>query len=139
VDIELVSKLVTTLSEDAAFGSSSHHQAHELIASFRENAFQISEACRKGAADFREYRGKNGRPSLSWYDDFKTLLFKIARSGGVEPSLGKDRITSERTGWLVEAAQKLEIFFDPAMRSPDAESCGKRLERARIGSGQNPA
>jgi hypothetical protein len=71
---------------------------------------------------------------LSWYDDFKTLLFKIARSGGAEPSLGKDRITSERTGWLVEAAQKLEMFFDPAMRSPDAESCGKRLERAKADS-----
>jgi hypothetical protein len=133
-DIELVSKLVSTLSEDASFCSSRHHQAHELIASFRENAFKISEACRKGAADFKAYRGKNGRPSLSWYDDFKTLLFKLARSGGVEPSLGKDRITSERTGWLVEAALKLEIFFHPDMRSPDAEVCGKRLERAKVHS-----
>jgi len=133
-DIELVTKLVAIRSEDAAFGSSSHRQAHELIASFREKALQISEACRKGAADFREFRGKNGRPSLSWYDDFKTLLFKIARSGGAEPRLGKHRITSERTGWLVEAAQKLEIFFDPAMRSPDTESCGKRLERAKVHS-----
>jgi hypothetical protein len=133
-DIELVSRLVSTLSEDAVFGSSGHHQARELIASFREDAAEISNACRKGAADFKAYRGKNGRPSLSWYDDFKTLLFRIARSGGVEPSLGKDRITQERTGWLVEAAQRLEMFFDPAMRSPDAEACGKRLERAKVSS-----
>jgi hypothetical protein len=139
-DIELVSKLVSTLSEETSGGS--RQQAHELIASFRGDAFKISDACRKGAADFREFVGKSGRPKLYWYDDFKTLLFKIARLGGVEPGLGKDRITQERTGWLVEAAQKLEIFFDPDMRSPDAESCGKRLERAKVGSeisvGQNP-
>jgi hypothetical protein len=133
-DIELVSRLVSNLSQDAGFGSSRHHQAHELIASFRENALKISEACRKGAADFREYKGKNGRPSLSWYNDFKGLLFRIARSGGVEPSLGKDRITSERTGWLVEAALTLEKFFHPDMRSSDAEVCGKRLERAKVHS-----
>jgi hypothetical protein len=141
-DIELVSKLVSTLSEEASV-CSSRQQARELIASFRGDAVKISHACRKGAADFREYVGKNGRPKLYWYDDFKALLFKIARLGGVEPSLGKDRISGERTGWLVEAAQKLEIFFDPAMRSPDAESCGKRLERAKVGFeldvGQNPA
>jgi hypothetical protein len=141
-DIELVSKLVSTLSKEASV-CSSRQQADELIGSFRRDAVKISNACRKGAADFRDHVGKSGRPKLYWYDDFKTLLFKIARLGGVEPDLGKDRITNERTGWLVEAAQKLEIFFDPAMRSPDAESCGKRLERARVGSEinvrQNPA
>jgi hypothetical protein len=132
-DIELVSKLVSILAEDEAV-CGSRQEAHELIASFRRDAVKMVSACQKGAADFKKHVGKSGRPKLDWYDDFKTLLFKIAHSGGVEPSLGKDRITSERTGWLVEAAQKLEIFFDPDMRSPDAEVCGKRLERATVGS-----
>jgi hypothetical protein len=130
-DIEIVTKLATVLAEnEPACGS--RQEAHALIASFRLNAIKISNACRKGAVDFKQHVGKSGRPKLDWYDDFKALLIKIARLGGVEPTLGKDRITSARTGWLVEAAQNLEIFLDPAMRSPDAESCGKRLERASL-------
>jgi hypothetical protein len=104
-DVELVSKLVNVLSQETC---GSRREAHDLIASFRRDALKISDACRKGAAEFKEFVGKSGRPKLDWYDDFKTLLFEIARLGGVEPRLGKDRITDERTGWLIEAAQKLE-------------------------------
>jgi hypothetical protein len=128
-DVELVSKLVNVLSAE---GGRSSREAHDLIASFRRDALKISIACCKGAAGFKGHEGKNGRPKLGWYDDFKTLLFEIARLGGIEPRLGKDRITEERTGWLIEAAQKLETFLDPAMRSSDVEACGKRLERAKV-------
>jgi hypothetical protein len=130
-DVELVSKLVGLLSRDASL-CGSRQEAHDLIVSFRRHALEISNACRKGAKEFKQYVGKSGRPKLEWYDDFKTLLIKIARLGGVEPDMGKDRITQVRTGWLVTAAQKLETFLDPTMRSPDAESCGKRLERASV-------
>ncbi|MDR3484403.1 MAG: hypothetical protein P4M05_05770 [Bradyrhizobium sp.] len=130
-DVELVSKLVDVLSQEPSC-CGSRQEAHDLIVSFRRSALEISNACRKGAMEFRQYVGKSGRPKLDWYDDFKTLLIKIARLGGVEPSMRKDRITQVRTGWLITAAQKLETFLDPAMRSPDSESCGKRLERARV-------
>ena len=130
-DVELVSKLVSILSREATCRGS-RQEAQELIASFRRDAIELSNACRKGAAEFRGHEGKNGRPKLGWYDDFKTLLFEIALLGGVEPRLGKDRITEKRTGWLIEAALKFEAFLDPAMRSSDAEACGKRLERAKV-------
>jgi hypothetical protein len=130
-DIEVVTKLVNVLLEGERTWEA-HQEAQAFVASFRRDAIEISNACRKGAAEFKQYVGKSGRPKLDWYNDFKILLIKIAHVGGVEPRLGKDRITQERTGWLVDAAQKLEIFLDPAMRSPDAESCGKRLERASV-------
>jgi hypothetical protein len=130
-DIELVLKLADVLSEQSP-RRRSRQEAQELIGSFRSGALEISNACRKGAAEFKAYAGKSGRPKLGWYDDFKSLLFEIARLGGVEPRLGKDRITEKRTGWLIDAARKLELFLDPAMRSPDAEACGKRLERAKV-------
>ena len=72
-----------------------------------------------------------GRAPLRWYDEFTALLLNIAEKAGVEPSLGKDRITRTRTGWLFEAAQALEAFLDPYMRSLSGEACGKRLERSR--------
>ena len=130
-DIEVVTKLVNVLLESEATWES-HREPQAFVSSFRSDAIKVLNACRRGAVDFKQYTGKSGRPKLDWYDDFKTLLIRVARLGGIEPTLGKDRISSERTGWLVEAAQALESFLDPAMRSPDAESCGKRLERARV-------
>jgi hypothetical protein len=82
-------------------------------------------------ADLNQKALNEGRAPLRWYDEFTALLLKIAEKAGVDPSLGKDRITRTRTGWLFEAAQALEAFLDPYMRSPSAEACGKRLERSR--------
>lgn len=128
-DIKIVSQLATILAVNPEIGS--RQRADELIASFQRDAARMAQACRIAAAGFSWDVGKAGRPKLHWYDDFTGLLLEIAQRGGIKPKLGKDRITGVRTGWLLGAAQELETFFDPAMRSPDAEACAKRLERAR--------
>jgi hypothetical protein len=82
-------------------------------------------------ADLNQKAPNEGRTPMRWYDHFTALLLTIAEKAAVDPSLGKDRITGARTGWLFEAAQGLEAFLYPYMRSPSAEACGKRLERSK--------
>jgi hypothetical protein len=86
-------------------------------------------------ADLNQKALNEGRAPLRWYDEFTALLLDIAKKAGVEPSLCKDRIRGTRTGWLFKAAQALEPFLDPFMRSPSPEACGKRLERSNIRGG----
>jgi hypothetical protein len=128
-DIEVVSKLATILALDPEVGS--RQQADKLISSFRSDAAKLAHACLVSARDLKQQVGKSGRPRWDWYDDFTALLLEIAAKGGVEPQLGKDRITGAGYGWLLDAAQVLEAFLDPQMRSPSAEACSKRLERAK--------
>jgi hypothetical protein len=109
----------------------SRQQADKLIASFRGDAAKLAHACLVVAHDLKQRVGKDGRPPAGWHDDFTSLLLAIAEAGGLEPQLLKDRITGLRHGWLLDAAQALEAFLDPQMRSPSAEACGKRLERSK--------
>jgi hypothetical protein len=90
------------------------------------------------ARDLKQRVGKSGRPQSDWYDDFTRLLLDIAHKAGVKPRLSKDRSFGTRAGWLLDAAQTLETFLDPQMRSPSAEACGKRLERANKNLKQQP-
>jgi hypothetical protein len=128
-DIEVVSQLATILALDPEVGSRRH--ANKLIASFQGDAAKVAHACLVAARDLKRQVGKDGRPRSDWYDDFTSLLLKIAEAGGAKPQLGKDRITGAGYGWLLDAAQALETFLDPQMRSPSAEACGKRLERSK--------
>ncbi len=76
--------------------------------------------------------GKSGRPQQDWHDDFTDLLYRIADKAGIEPRFWKDREDGDWHGWLLEAAQKLESFFPPAMRSPSAKASGMRLWRSKL-------
>ena len=127
-DTEIVFQLKKILTLNPAVGSRS--QADELVASFRKDAAKIAHACSVAAADLKMQIGESGRPRLDWHDEFAKLLRKIAERACVKPQSWKDRDNGARGGWLVEAAQELETFFPPAMRSPGREACGKRLERA---------
>ena len=129
VEIEATRHAATMLALDPRIGS--FDRAKELIRSFREEAAKIGHTCMVAYADLNQKAPNEGRAPLRWYDEFTALLLKITEKAGVDPSLGKDRITRTRTGWLFEAAQALEAFLDPYMRSPSAEACGKRLERSR--------
>ena len=129
-DIEIVSRLAEILALDPEVGSP--EQADQLIASFRGDAAKLAHACLVAASDLKQtVVGKSGRPQSDWYDEFAALLLEIAGKAGVKPRLSKDRISGARRGWLLDAAQALESFLDPDMRSPSAEACGKRLERSR--------
>jgi hypothetical protein len=125
-EIAAASQLAKYLALEPTVGA----KANELMASFRERATQIAHACMIGYVDLSQEAGKQGRVALDWYDDF-TALLAIAAKAEIEPTLRKDRITRTRSGWLFEAAQSLETFLYPHMRSPSAEACGKRLERSR--------
>ena len=102
-----------------------------MIASLRTDAAKVAHACWFAASELKTRVGKDGRPRLEWYDEFTALLLEVAETAGVEPRLNKDRISGERGGWLLDAAQLIETFLDLKMRSPSAEACGKRLERTK--------
>lgn len=129
-DIRIVSQLAVILALDPEVGS--RVQADEVIASFQDDAAKMAHACLVAARDLKKtVIGKSGAPPHGWYSDFTALLLEVAKTAGVKPRLSKDRISGERGGWLLDAAQELETFLDPRMRSPNAEACGKRLERSK--------
>jgi hypothetical protein len=140
-DIEIVTQLAMILALDPEVGSL--QQADKLIASFRGDAAKLAHACLVAECDLKQTVGESGRPQAGWHDEFAALLLEVAETAGVEPRLSKDRISGERVGWLLDAAQALEAFLDPQMRSSSAEACGKRLERSktrlRQRHRQNPA
>jgi hypothetical protein len=128
-DMEIVSQLAMILALDPEVGS--RQQADKLIASFRGNAAKLAHACLVAARDLRQTLGESGRPQAEWHDEFAALLLEVAETAAVEPRLNKDRISGARVGWLLDAAQALEAFLHPQMRSLTAEACGKRLERSK--------
>jgi hypothetical protein len=128
-DIEIVRQLAMILALDPEVGS--RRQADNLIASFQGDAAKLAHACLVVACNLKQTEGKSGRPQAEWHDEFMGLLLEVAETAGVEPRLSKDRISGARVGWLLDAAQALEAFLDPQMRSSGAEACGKRLERSK--------
>jgi hypothetical protein len=129
LEIAVASRAVQYLALDPSVGSVEKAQKH--ISLFQQDAARIAHVCMVALADLPDRSGERGRPPLDWYNNFVALLLRIAEKAGVEPTLRKDRITGVRSGWLFEAAQALESFLYPEMRSPNPEACGKRLERSR--------
>jgi hypothetical protein len=127
-DTEVVLHLGSILASDPEVGS--RQQANKLIDSFRHDAAKLGHACRITAHELKQQVGQRGRPRGDWYDDFTALLLEIAKAARVKPSSGKDRVSDERVGWLMDAAEALETFVDPGMRSPSKEARSKRLERS---------
>lgn len=128
LEIAVASRAAEYLALDPTVGSLA--KAEELISSFREDAGRIAHVCMVARADLPDRPAELGRRALDWYDHFTALLLDIASVAGVEPTLRKDRITGDRSGWLFSAAQALEPFLYPDMRPPSPEACGKRLERS---------
>ena len=91
----------------------------------------MAHACLVAACDLKQTVGRKRASAAEWHDEFTALLLEIAEKAGVEPRLRKGRVSGARDGWLLDAAQALEKFLDPRMRSPSAEACGKRLERSK--------
>jgi hypothetical protein len=128
-DIAIVSQLVTILALDPEVGS--RQKADKLIASFRGDAAKLAHACLVAARDLRQTVGESGRPQAEWHDEFTALLLAVANTARLKPRLSKDRISYAWVGWLLDAAQALEGFLDPQMRSSSAEACGQRLYRSK--------
>jgi len=128
-EIEVVTQLKIRLARDPNVGSID--RAWELLTAFRREAHKVAHASHVTAAELCSQHGEKGRPRLDWYDDFTAVLLEVADNAGVKPDLYKDRDSSLRGGWLLEAAVALEAFLYPDMRSETAEACGKRLERSQ--------
>jgi hypothetical protein len=129
VEIGVTTEIVNYLALDPSLDATT--SAQEFISAFARDAARIAHVSMVAYKALPDRSAERGRPALDWYDDFTALLFEIADKAGVEPALRKDRDSGARGGWLFEAAQALEIFLWPAMRSPSPEACGKRLERSR--------
>ncbi len=136
VDVEIVSQLAERMALDPTLGSIA--AAKESMASFGQEASRIARNCLAVGAHLRSRSAKPGRSRLDWYDEFTALLLCIALKAGVKPSWQKDRVTSEWSGWLFDAARVLEAFLPEKMRSRTPEACGKRLERSQKRLGQRP-
>jgi hypothetical protein len=128
VELHATAEAIRLLALDPTVGSA--EGAQTLLSNFQEQCAKIGQTCMVAYAGLSEKGTQQGRPPLLWYDEFTGLLLDIAEKAPVKPSVGKDRETGERTGWLFEAAQALEPFLVPWMRSQSAEACGKRLERS---------
>jgi len=129
VEIAVASETAKYLALDPAVGSLA--EAQKLVSSFQRDAARIAHVALVAYTALADQSAGRGRPALGWYDDFTALLLDMAKKGGIEPTLRKDRISGARGGWLFEAAQALESFLFPHMRSQSPEACGKRLERSR--------
>jgi hypothetical protein len=129
IELEVTTLTTEMLALDPTVGGLD--EAQQLISTFREDAAKIGHACLVAYADLSRKAPNEGRAPLLWYDEFTALLLRIAAKGGIEPTLNKDRTNQARGGWLFDAAQAIEPFLDPYMRSPSPEACGKRLERSR--------
>jgi hypothetical protein len=130
LEISVASRIAQYLALEP--GVKSLNEAQELLSSFRQQAARIAHVCMVARADLPDDGPKvRGRRALAWYDDFTALLLDMANKSGIQPTLRKDRNSGVRSGWLIEAAQALESFLWPEMRSPSAEACFKRLERSR--------
>jgi hypothetical protein len=105
-------------------------KARDLVSAFQRDAARMAHVCMVARAGLPDQPGERGRRALNWYDDFTALLLEVADTAVVKPTLGKDRVSGTRSGWLFESAQAFESFLYPEMRSPSSEACGKRLERS---------
>lgn len=138
IEISVAAEIAKYLALDPRVGSLS--KAQEIMSAFQQEAARIAHVCMVARAALPDEPGERGRRPIDWYDDFTTLLLEIAGQGGVTPTLQRDRITKLRSGWLLEAAQALEVFLDweidgerlssHLMRSPSVEARGRRLERS---------
>jgi hypothetical protein len=129
LEMAVASRAAEYLALDPTIGSQA--KARRLISSFRQDAARMAHVCMVARADLPAQAEERGRRALDWYDDFTALLLDVANMADIRPALRKDRTSGARSGWLFEAAQALESFLYPEMRSPSPEACGKRLERSR--------
>jgi hypothetical protein len=127
IECEVAAQVIDAMTSDPADTQS----ARVLVAAFRVSAANVADACLVAYAKLSKKASNDGPSPMLWYDDFAAILLGIARKAGIKPNLNKDRISQEYGGWLFEAAQALEPFLDPDMRSETPGACGKRLERSR--------
>jgi hypothetical protein len=129
VELEVTTLTTEALALNPTVGGQDN--AQQLVSTFQADAERVGQACLIAYAHLSRRAPNEGRAPLLWYDKFTALLLDIAKKAGIEPTLNKDRIDQARGGWLFDAAQAIEQFLDPYMRSPSTEACGKRLERSR--------
>ena len=128
-EIEVTSQVRRLLAKDPAVGDIA--EAGAFLERFTADGAKLRGHCRAAYADLAESKGLPGRTALAWHDDFTQLLLDLAREAGVRPTIKTDRITGERSGWLLDVALELETFLPQEMRSPSVEARAQRLQRSK--------
>lgn len=126
--IEVTSQVQPLLAKDPDVGDIA--RAGAFLERFMIDAAKVREHCRAAYANLAG-KGPPGRTALGWHDDFTELLLNLAQEAGVKSTIKTDRITGERSGWLLEVAMELETFLPREMRSPSVAARAKRLERSK--------
>jgi hypothetical protein len=111
-------------AEDIALG-------HKLLADHRENAPNLVLAAREALKEVTSIRGKPGRPSHTWYDDFLRFLIAIAEKNGVKPTLGYDDAQGRAVGTIWRFACAFEKVLHADMRSTSSIAMKRRLDRSK--------
>jgi hypothetical protein len=130
VELTISSRVLNLMAQDPTIGST--ESAQQLLSSFRRDAERISHVCDVAAAELPSRPDKRGRKAKGWYDSFMVLLLEVADKANIKPTLHRDRDNGDAlTGWVLEAAGRLETFLPKEMRSPSDEARYKRLERSK--------
>lgn len=82
-EIEAACRLGQILSEDPTVGNVA--VAHAYLADFGHRAAIIASACRSAAKRLQPTKGKGGRSSYDWYDDFTAMMLDICKSNNIKP------------------------------------------------------
>jgi hypothetical protein len=127
--LELRSDVTDALAEQ---GDAAKQSARQDLDGFVAIAARVAKASQRAEAKLRSFKGKVGRPTLDWYDQFVALLLTISERAGVRPTLGRDATREEAwTGWLFRAATRFEDFLPLEMQSETGEARGRRLQRSK--------
>jgi hypothetical protein len=90
----------------------------------------LSKACDVAATELDSVEGKGGRPRLTWYNEFTRLLLELCERYGSSSKPERDRETNSPKGSFHSLAEYMELLLPKKMRSGNAETRMKRLQKA---------
>jgi hypothetical protein len=104
--------------------------ADAYLSDFCNRLDTVSHACLVAATALKSTKGKKGRKTLDWFDDFTAVLVSVAERHGIRPTITTHRSTGVAQGRFLHLAEGFERLLWPDMRSPTRGALAKRLSRA---------
>lgn len=124
--IEAATRIREALEKNSELKTS----ADEFLQDFCDRMNAVSQACLVAAGDLKSIKGRSGRKSIDWYDDFTRALVLIAERNNIRTTIVTDRVTHKSGGRFLELGAAFERLLYPPMRSSSREALAKRLRRS---------